>query len=121
MMDKSLLGEKLRKLRRDRRLTQDEVCQRVGISDRSLSFYENGVRQPKLTILTALAEVYQVPLKELMADTSSTSPSIGLEESVTQLINHWVAQRACEPLTKEEQAQVYEVIEATLTRLRPAA
>ncbi len=48
-----MIGEKIRKLRRDRNLTQEEVAQHLGISFQSVSKWERGDGYPDITLLPA--------------------------------------------------------------------
>lgn len=53
----------LRLLREQNQLTQYELRQLIGVSERRLSDWENGKAKPNLENAVALARVYQVSLK----------------------------------------------------------
>ena len=59
-------GGKLRKLRRERALSQQDVEQITGISQATLSDLEQGKRGARASTLRKLAEVLEVKPKELM-------------------------------------------------------
>ncbi len=61
-----MIGEKIRKLRRDRNLTQEEVAQHLGISFQSVSKWERGDGYPDITLLPALANYFGVTADELL-------------------------------------------------------
>ena len=42
-----LFGEKLKKLRTDARLSQSELAEKLGVTRRSIIYYESGERYPK--------------------------------------------------------------------------
>ena len=60
------LSEQLLQLRLDQHLTQPEVAAAVGMSLRAYQNYERGLREPKTTVLIALANFYDISLDELV-------------------------------------------------------
>lgn len=65
-MDQQKIGGFLRQLRRERNLTQEQLAERMGVSNRSVSRWETGASLPDLSLLVELADFYQVPLGELL-------------------------------------------------------
>src|ERR1700689_1913483 len=65
-IDLTTFGQRLRHLRRSRGLTLTELGQRVVRAPSALSLLENGRREPKLTLIEALASALAVPVDELM-------------------------------------------------------
>lgn len=61
------LGRRLRHQRRAKGLTLDELGAAVGRAPSHLSLVENGRREPKLSLLQALAKALEVPLGDLLA------------------------------------------------------
>ena len=59
-MENISIGSKLAELRNCLSLTQDEVATALGISNKTLSKWENGMSEPSLTMLTKLSEYYNV-------------------------------------------------------------
>ena len=69
------LGERLRKLRLERKLTQREVAEQLGIGVSTLGMYEGGWREPDLDTLMKLARFYGVTTDYLVGvDDSELSP-----------------------------------------------
>ena len=67
---KSKFSQRLKELRVDRGLTQEELSKLSGISYPTISRYENGIRdEPKLTILKTLANYFGVTIDYLAGDT----------------------------------------------------
>lgn len=66
------IGRRLRHLRRTRGLTLDEAGTAAGLSASAISLIENGKREPKLSVLTALAAAMGTDLADLLA---SKAPS----------------------------------------------
>ena len=61
-------GAKLRKLRREQALSQQDVERRTGISQATLSDLEQGKRGARTSTLRKLAEVLDVKPRELMKE-----------------------------------------------------
>lgn len=61
-----LIGENIRRLRRERELTQEEVAAHLGISFQSISKWERGDGYPDITMLPSLANYFGVSVDELI-------------------------------------------------------
>ncbi|MBI2827767.1 MAG: helix-turn-helix transcriptional regulator [Acidobacteria bacterium] len=61
------LGARLRQFRRARRLTQEELAERAGLSYKFVGEVERGLGNPTLTTLAALSEALGVGLVDLLA------------------------------------------------------
>lgn len=64
------IGDKLKTLRKGRKLTQDQVAAAFGLSRGAVSNFEIGRRKPDIKLLQAFAEFYGVPLDYFGAQTS---------------------------------------------------
>lgn len=64
----SALGKKLLMLRKEFKMTQDDVAKILGMSRTSFSKYENGISNPPLPVLRKLAKIYNVGLEYLIFD-----------------------------------------------------
>ena len=65
-LDLATFGQRLRHLRRARGMTLAELGDRVGRAPSALSLLENGRREPKLSLIDALAKALSVPAEELL-------------------------------------------------------
>jgi transcriptional regulator with XRE-family HTH domain len=76
------VGPRLRELRRRRGLTLAALAQETGINESTLSCLEGGTRKPTLEMLLPLAEIYAVPLDELVGAPRTGDPRIHLKPVV---------------------------------------
>ncbi len=60
------IGENIKKLRRERNLTQEEMAAHLGISFQSVSKWERGDGYPDITMLPALSNYFGVSVDELL-------------------------------------------------------
>lgn len=56
------VGEMIRKARKEQNVNQDELAARVGVNSVSLSYWESGKREIKLSVLEKIAKVLDLPL-----------------------------------------------------------
>ncbi|GII77182.1 hypothetical protein Sru01_21640 [Sphaerisporangium rufum] len=83
-LDLLAFGQRLRHLRKQRKLTLAELGEQVGRAPSQLSLLENGRREPKLSLLKSLAAALGVPVEELLrrqAPTRRAQLEIALEEA----------------------------------------
>ena len=59
------LGEQLKALRVKRRMTQEQLAQKLNTTKAAISRYEKGQRQPKLEIITEIAMILDASPDEL--------------------------------------------------------
>lgn len=62
------LGKKLLNLRKEYKMTQNDVAEILGMSRTSFSKYENGIANPPLQVLRKIAAIYNVGLEYLIFD-----------------------------------------------------
>ena len=61
-----LIGENIKRMRRERNLTQEEMSDHLGISFQSISKWERGDGYPDITMLPALANYFGISIDELL-------------------------------------------------------
>ena len=60
------IGDKLKKARMDKKLTQEEVAEKIFVSRQSISNWENNKTYPDIGNVIALSDLYQISLDELL-------------------------------------------------------
>ena len=65
-MDQKKIGAFLKELRREKNLTQEELAEKLGVSNRSVSRWENGVTMPDFDLLIELADFYETDVREIL-------------------------------------------------------
>jgi transcriptional regulator with XRE-family HTH domain len=82
------VGPRLRELRRRRGMTLAELAEQTGINESTLSRLEGGGRKPTLELLLPLAEVYAVPLDDLVGAPRTGDPRIHLRPVTRHGMTH---------------------------------
>lgn len=62
---RNVFGERLKELRIEKQLGQVELSTAIGVSKGIISLWENGLREPKLCYLIALARYFEVSIDYL--------------------------------------------------------
>lgn len=65
-MDQKKVGSFLRELRKEKQLTQEQLAERFGVTNRSVSRCETGSNMPDLSILVELADFYDVDIRDII-------------------------------------------------------
>ena len=65
-MDQMKIGAYLKELRKEKDLTQEQIAEKFGVSQRSVSRWENGYTMPDISVLIELADYYDVDLREML-------------------------------------------------------
>ncbi len=63
------MADRMRKARTSAGLSQSDICERIGISRKSVTNYEQGDTKPLRAILNAWAEVTGVPVEWIVDGT----------------------------------------------------
>lgn len=72
------LGDKIKQLRLEKGIRQDDLAAAVGITKSSVSNYERNQRSPQYDVLYKIAEVLGVPIAELLTGTTAEKEDTGL-------------------------------------------
>ena len=65
-MDQKKIGLFLKELRKEKQLTQEQLAERFGVTNRSVSRWETGSNMPDLSILVELADFYDVDIRDII-------------------------------------------------------
>lgn len=66
-MDQEKVGKFIWNLRKEKHLTQQELAQKIGVTDRAVGNWENGRRLPDYTILKDLCNALGITVNELLS------------------------------------------------------
>lgn len=64
---KQLLGQRIKMLRKQKHLTQEQLAEKVGVDARHISRLETGAHYPSMETLERVAEVLERPMVDLFA------------------------------------------------------
>lgn len=85
-------ASRLRQLRLDKNLRQEQVAKLIGVNKSAISTYENNTRQPSFDILVRLATLYRVSTDYLLGMTNIRSLDLsGLSDEEASAVSELVA------------------------------
>ena len=85
------MGQKLKSLRLEKNLTQQQVVDRVGLAVSAISSYESGDRYPAYKTLIKFAAMYHVSCDYLIGMSSNRTIDVsGLDDDEIQVISQTV-------------------------------
>jgi transcriptional regulator with XRE-family HTH domain len=71
-----LIGQRVRKLRKERGWSQPELAERAGLTERTITNYETDARtRPPLATVQALADALGVPITDLLGEPEGAAAS----------------------------------------------
>ena len=66
-MDQKKIGSFLRELRKEHGITQEQFAEKLGVSARTISRWETGSNMPDISLLSEIADYYDVGIPEIIA------------------------------------------------------
>lgn len=85
------MGNKLKNLRIQKKLTQKQVADRIGLAISAISSYEAGTRYPSYEVLVKLARIYHVSTDYLLGMTEKRIiDTTGLKEEEVEAVSQLV-------------------------------
>lgn len=85
------MGKKLKSLRIEKKLTQKQIADRIGLAISAVSSYESGTRYPSYDVLIKLAQIFHVSTDYLLGMTDKRNIDVsGLDDNEIELISQLV-------------------------------
>lgn len=83
-----MLGKRIKELRLEKRITQSELSNYLGLTPKMVSFYELGQRFPPQDIIIKLADYFNVSADYLLGRSEIRNPDKLLKEYTLYYENH---------------------------------
>ena len=94
-MDPIRIGAFLKELRKERNLTQEAIAGKFGVTQRSVSRWENGTTMPDISVLIELADFYDIDIRELLrGERKSENMDTDLKETLEMVAEYTEADKA---------------------------
>ena len=89
-MDQEKIGKFIAKCRKDKKLTQSELAEKLGVTDKSISNWENGRNMPDLSLFKSLCESLDISINDLISGekVSKDKYQEKLEENIITTIDY---------------------------------
>lgn len=66
-MDTQKIGKFLKELRKEHNMTQEQLGERIGVTNKTVSRWETGNYMPPIESLKLLGDIYQISINEILA------------------------------------------------------
>lgn len=89
-MDQKKIGEFIARCRKDKNLTQAELAEKLGVTEKSISNWETGRNMPDLSLFKDLCAIIDITINELMSGEKLKNSQDNLDENIiklTELVN----------------------------------
>ena len=86
-MDQVKIGSLLKELRNEHSLSQEQLAEKFNVSSRSVSRWENGNTMPDISIISEIADFYEIDIRELIDGERKNEP-VPEEETVSKIIEY---------------------------------
>lgn len=88
-MDQIKIGNFIKELRKEEKLTQEELAEKLQVTRRTVSRWETGSNMPDLDILIEMADFFQVDLREILdGERKSEKMDKELKETVLKVAEY---------------------------------
>ena len=91
-MDYYAIGQRIRKIRKAHKLSQEVLAEQIGISVTHMSHIETGNTKLSLSVLVALATVLEVRTDDLLYDNCPAERNASID-SIVQMLNTCTTQQ----------------------------
>lgn len=100
--------ERLKRLRKERKWTQEELGKKINVTKVSVSGYENGNRSPDTETLQKIADIFMVTVDYLLGRSDDPELTETEETQMESDVSKWM--KAIESLPPDEANEVREMV-----------
>lgn len=89
-MDQEKIGKFISECRKNKKMTQSELAEKLGVSDKSVSKWETGKCMPDLSLFKLLCEELEITINELLSGEKIDKKDYQskLEENIVNIVNY---------------------------------
>lgn len=87
-MNSENIGQFIALLRKERQMTQRDLAQRLNITDKAVSKWERGLSCPDISLLTSIAEIFDVSTGELLNGQRNEQSTANADETIKNVLRY---------------------------------
>lgn len=106
-MDQEKIGKFIAKLRKEKNMTQEQLAEIMGVTDKSISRWENGKTMPDISILGLLANELDCSIQELLNGRKMTQEEL---MDLRKTINHLIEYESNQQIKNDKKFNKYNMI-----------
>ncbi|MGC8976778.1 MAG: helix-turn-helix domain-containing protein [Candidatus Ratteibacteria bacterium] len=104
------IGERIKKIRKSKKVTQEELAWRIGLSTNFIGLIERGKKRPSLETLRKISNTLEVPISYFFEKVNYKLPE---EDIMTKKITGILKEA-----TEEEKKGIYKFLKSVVRRKR---
>lgn len=107
-----MIGQYMKQLRLQHQMTQAELAERLGLSTSAVGMYEQGRREPEISVITQMCRVFNVPADSLLFGETNKVTEVRdvIRDVQDRLLNGSPLTLDGEPLSPERMQQLADAI-----------
>ena len=88
-MNQEKIGNFIAELRKEKNMTQEQLAEKMGVTDKSISRWENGKTMPNISIINILANELNCTIQKLLNGRKMTKEELlDLRETINNLVEY---------------------------------
>lgn len=87
-MENQTIGNLIAKIRKDKKMTQKDLAEKLNITDRAVSKWERGICCPDISLLKKLSEILDVSISELICGTKENITDEDINNTIAYTKNN---------------------------------
>ena len=88
-MDNEKFGNFIKRLRKEKKLTQKELGEKLNITDKAISKWERGLSFPDIAMLNSLASFFEIDVSELLNGEKGIKEEVDIEKVIEEAIENY--------------------------------
>ncbi len=86
-----MFADTMKQLRRSHKMTQAQLAKELGLSARAVGMYEQGRREPDLSVILKLCNIFNVPADLLLQEQPARTESFELKDVIQDIQDRLLA------------------------------
>lgn len=87
-MDQAKIGRFISELRKDEGLTQEQLAEKIGVTQKSVSRWETGKNMPDVSLLQLLSSELNISVSELLEGEKNEAEKKNTDEAIKKVIDY---------------------------------
>ncbi|WP_287164113.1 helix-turn-helix transcriptional regulator [Clostridium sp.] len=102
----TLLGDKIKKLRKSKNITQEELGKNIGVTTSMVGMYETNARKPSYEVLIKIAEFFSVSTDFLLNTEEKLDMTLDSVKKVYNMLKEATDEYGIEEVTEKQENKI---------------
>ena len=101
-MEQVKIGKFIAELRKEKKLTQEQLAEKLGVSQKSVSRWETGKNMPDISLLQILSSELGITVSELLDGERGVDIEKSTDEAINQVIDYSIKTKRAQIFSKQD-------------------